>query len=511
MATLSKSKYTLSCQCPKALWLKTHLPNEAAPLSNAQQSIFAAGQEVGLLAKKLFGEYTDTTTTNKDGSLDIPAMIAKTQVLVNNGCPVICEAAFAPAHHYCAVDILRKTDNGWAIYEVKSSTSHADDPITDDKFGKYATDIAYQRWVLQQCGIKVTHTYLVTINSDYVRHGELDLQQLFNIIDLSHLVENEYLKVPNQTALALQIMDAHQEPNEPLSVKCHKPYDCAFWKYCTQTLPQPSVFDMYGMRFDKKLQHYHNGIISFDQVAQQKLTAIQNMQVHCTMDKTDHINPAGIQAFLNTVTYPLYFLDFESMQPAIPAYDNSKPYTQICFQYSLHYIEHKGGKLQHTAFLAPSDGSDPRRALSEALCRDIPRNACIMAYNDPFEKTRIKEMANIYPDLADHLMNIHNHIIDLLIPFREGNYYRPAMGGSFSIKVVLPALFPNDEALNYHNLSELVQDGVAAKTIFPEIQHMPPVKAEEARNALLEYCHLDTLAMVRIWQKMIEIVHKNNS
>jgi hypothetical protein len=108
-------------------------------------------------------------------------------------------------------------------------------------------------------------------------------------------------------------------------------------------------------------------------------------------------------------------------------------------------------------------------------------------------------------------MNIYNHIIDLLIPFREGNYYRPAMGGSFSIKVVLPALFPNDEALNYHNLSELVQDGVAAKTIFPEIQHMPPMKAEEARNALLEYCHLDTLAMVRIWQKMIEIVHKNNS
>jgi hypothetical protein len=263
---------------------------------------------------------------------------------------------------------------------------------------------------------------------------------------------------------------------------------------------------MYGMRFDKKLQHYHNGIISFDQVAQQKLTAIQNMQVRCSMDKTDHINPAGIQAFLDTVTYPLYFLDFESMQPAVPIYPNSKPYLQICFQYSLHYIEHEGGELKHTAFLAESNGQDPRRELAESLCRDIPRNACIMAYNDPFEKTRIKEMASIFPDLADHLMNIHSHIIDLLIPFREGNYYRPNMGGSFSIKVVLPSLFPNDPELDYHHLSELVQNGGDAMTIFPKMKDMHPDEEQKARQALLEYCKLDTYAMVKIWRKMLEII-----
>ena len=256
----------------------------------------------------------------------------------------------------------------------------------------------------------------------------------------------------------------------------------------------------------KKFEYLNNGIVSFDDLRRQKLNAIQQMQVECTLNRCDSINKEGIKDFLNAITYPLYFLDFESMQPVIPLYDGSRPYMQICFQYSLHYIEHEGGELKHTAFLAPSDGSDPRRALSEALCRDIPEDVCIMAYNDPFEKTRIKEMATIYTDLAPHLMSIHDHIIDLLVPFRQGHYYRPTMGGSFSIKKVLPALFPDDPDLDYHNLDEQVQNGGDAMTIFPQIATMTPDKAESARNALLEYCKLDTLAMVKIWQKLIETV-----
>jgi hypothetical protein len=129
-----------------------------------------------------------------------------------------------------------------------------------------------------------------------------------------------------------------------------------------------------------------------------------------------------------------------------------------------------------------------------------------MAYNDPFEKTRIREMASIYPDLYEHLMNIESHIVDLLVPFRQGCYYLPAMGGSFSIKVVLPALFPDDAELNYHNLNTLVQNGGDAMTIFPKIQHMSPEEATQARQALLDYCHLDTLAMVRIWQELMKKV-----
>ena len=514
MKTLSKSKYTLFCQCPKALWLKTYKP-EVEVIDPSVEARFAAGKEVGDLAKSLFGDYVETTSYTADGGLDIAAMIAKTQELLNSGCPVICEAAFAPMHHYCAVDLLCKEGEGWAIYEVKSSTSHVGDDHTNSKFGKYANDIAYQRWVLEQCGIRVTGTYLVTINSDYVRHGDLVLKTtasangLFNIIDLGPLVENEYLKVHNQSLLALQTLEQITEPEMPLSMHCHEPYPCAFWRYCTQHLPKPSVFDVYGgngragFTFAKKLDCYHAGKISFKDLAGKSIGKIQNMQVNCTLNQTDHIHPTGIQDFLGKVRYPLYFLDFESMQPAVPMYEGTNPYMQICFQYSLHYIEHEGGELLHKAFLAPSDGNDPRRPLAEALCRDIPRGACVMVYNEIFEKSRIKEMAAIYPDLAAHLMDIHAHIIDLLIPFRAGHYYLPAMGGSFSIKSVLPALFPDDPSMDYHNLSTLVQHGGDAMTIFPKIQHMSPEEAAEARQALLDYCYLDTFALVKIWQELI--------
>ena len=128
-----------------------------------------------------------------------------------------------------------------------------------------------------------------------------------------------------------------------------------------------------------------------------------------------------------------------------------------------------------------------------------------MAYNDAFEKTRIKEMAEAFPDLAAHLTNIRENIIDLLVPFREGHCYTPAMGGSFSIKSVLPALFPDNDELNYHNLNPLVQNGGNAMTIFPQIKDMPADEAKAARQALLDYCHLDTLAMVRVWEKLKEL------
>ena len=507
MPTLSKSKYTTACQCQKALWLRANKPEEETKDASLEAR-FAAGNEIGNLAKSLFGEFVETTTHKTNGQLDISAMITKTKRLMECECEVICEAAFSCPNHYCAVDILRKTPNGWAIYEVKSTTSKAYEPLDEKKLGKYAIDIAYQRWVLEQCGVKVTNTYLVTLNSDYELEGELNIHQLFNIIDLSPLVENEYLKVPNKVKLALATLELKGEPSVKLSENCKKPHDCAFWEYCTKHLPKPSVFDVYGSgcRFDKKLKFYQEGKWSFEDLAQQSIGNIPDLQIRCILDDTDYINPAGIKEFLDKITYPLYFLDFESIQPVLPTYQGTRPYMQICFQYSLHYIEYEGGPLKHTAFLAESNGEDPRRALAEALCRDIPRNVCTMAYNDPFEKTRIKEMAEAFPDLADHLLNIRDHIIDLLVPFRAGHYYRPAMGGSFSIKSVLPALFPNDPEMDYHNLTGQVHNGGDAMTIFPKIKDMSPTDAQQAREDLLAYCHLDTLAMVRVWEKLMEVV-----
>ena len=516
---MSKSRYTKYCQCPKALWLSVKRPEEAT-IDASVEARFAEGNVVGDLAMQLFGDFVEVTTKNGD-KLDLTAMIEKTRdLMAGNECKVICEASFSYGNgnqsNYCAVDILRREGDGWAIYEVKSTTSHvADASLTDKKFVekvmKYATDIAFQKWVLENCGVTITGTYLVTLNSDYVRKGDIDIQQLFNIININDLVANEYAKVENITCDAHAILEQTSEVDKKIGMHCTNPYECAFWNYCTKQVgldlenDKATVFNLYRMNANKKFEYLEKGLISFDDIKQEKLNDKQRTQVDCTLNNTDYINKEGIKDFLNKITYPLYFLDFESMQPTLPMWDNCKPYMQVCFQYSLHYIEHEGGELKHKAFLAPSDGTDPRRALAEALCKDIPQDTCVMAYNDPFEKGRIKEMAELYPDLKEMLMNIHGNIIDLLVPFREGHCYTPAMGGSFSIKSVLPALFPNNDELNYHNLCDLVQNGGDAMTIFPQIKDMPADKAEAARKALLDYCHLDTLAMVRVWEKLKEL------
>ena len=532
---LSKSRYTAFCQCPKNLWLKVYKPEEAKD-DPALQARLEQGNEVGALAMGLFGDFKEVPVKNPDRSLDLNKMCELTQQYMEQGVDNICEASFSHKGHYCAVDILRRNGDGWDIYEVKSSSFPECDG-EETKLEKYAPDIAYQKWVLTRCGVKVVNTYLVCLNSSYVRHGKLDIKSLFVTIDMHDWVENECLKVPVQSSQALKILGMKDEPDYDLSEHCMKPYTCAFFDYCKcqRGVPkdEPTVFDLYRMNFSKKLEHYHAGRITFEALRSEKLSDKQQMQMECTLNGTKHINPNGIREFLDALSYPLYFLDFETMQDAVPQYDGTKPYQQITFQYSLHIKESADAPYQHKEYLAPSDGKDPRRGLAEQLCKDIPMNVCTLAYNKGFECGRIKELAALFPDLAVHLMNIQEHIQDLLTPFQNGYYYVPAMGGSFSIKSVLPALFPDDRELNYHNLDERCQNGGNAMTLFPKLaelqQRIPKLGLQKQENgmlvlsdslmklsdiqaiqkeiaadreALLRYCELDTWAMVKVWEKL---------
>ncbi|MFR7835792.1 MAG: DUF2779 domain-containing protein, partial [Ezakiella sp.] len=265
-------------------------------------------------------------------------------------------------------------------------------------------------------------------------------------------------------------------------------------------------FDVAGARTSTKFKCLRNGIVSFEDILRENaLSKSQMKQVeHEVNELSDYIEEDAILEFMKTLSYPLYFLDFESYQPAIPAYQNSKPFEQIVFQYSLHYIEEEGGDLKHTEFLA-YPGEDPRRALAEKLCKDISKDVCTTAYNMAFEKTRIKSLAALYPDLAEHLMNIHDNIKDLMVPFQKKQYYKRAMQGSYSIKYVLPALFPNEPSLDYHNL-EGVHNGVEASTTFKKMATMNEEELENFRVHLLNYCGLDTFAMVKVWEKLNEAI-----
>lgn len=492
---ISKSRYTLYRQCPKALWLKTYRP-EQAEISDALRQRFESGSVVGDLAKGLFGNYSDVTAYTSDGKLDLDKMVKDTQRCIDAGVDVICEASFVYDGGYCAVDILKKENDGYSIYEVKSSTDSGNEI--------YAQDVAYQKYLLSRCGIEVTGTNLVCINSGYVLDGELDIPKLFQVQDISEAVAREYANVEYQVARAKKMLaQIDVEPNEDLDVHCHKPYDCAFWKYCSRLLPKQSVFNLYRMNFDKKVAHYKQGIVNFEQLSCESLNDRQRRQVECNLHDTIYINKVEIAKFLKTLSYPLYFLDFETIQPVIPEYQGTHPYQQIPFQYSLHYIEKEGGELKHKEFLGES-GEDTRRHLAEQLCVDIPKDKCVTAYNKAFECSRLTELADTFPDLASHLLNIRDHIIDLLVPFQQGWYYVPAMGGSFSIKSLLPALFPDDPELDYHNLEGSVHNGGEAMSIFPIIKDMAPEEQLLARRSLLKYCELDTYAMVKVWQKLKE-------
>ena len=495
MLYLSKSKYCGLWQCPKIAWLKKYKPEELT-IDESTLSRMEAGNEVGDLAMGLFGDFVEVTAYNGD-KLDLNKMIETTREEMNRGTPVICEASFQYNGLYCAVDILKKENGGWAIYEVKSSTH-------DDK-AVYVADVAYQKYVLEHCGVPVSGLYLVCLNGDYVFDGRLDIHRLFKITDVARAVETEEKNIAANLSAAERLLASEEEPAIDLSVNCKNPYLCVFWSYCSRHIPSPSVFELYRMPFAKKIEYYKKGKITYqDLLFDPGITSPKQVRqiLYAVSDQGTYVNKESIRDFLDTLSFPLYFLDFETMQTVIPRFVGTKPYAQIPFQYSLHYIEREGGELKHKEYLAES-GPDPRRELAERLCADIPMNVCVTAYNKSFECTRIKELAAAFPDLADHLLNIEANIRDLLVPFQTGCYYNRAMGGSFSIKSVLPALFPDDPALDYHNL-EGVHHGGEAMALFPKIKDMPPEEQEKARHNLLKYCELDTFAMVKVWQALVQ-------
>lgn len=496
MLYLSKSKYCQVRQCPKLLWLAVNKP-DAETMDAAREERFETGNEVGDLAMGIFGDFVEVTRKNGD-KLDLAAMIEATSVEMARGTSVICEASFSYNGLYCAVDILKKEEDGWAIYEVKSSTR-------GDK-AVYITDVAYQKYVLEHCGVNVVGTYTVVLNREYVFHGTLDTSKLFLITDVSHLLGPETAKIEENLRIAKSVLLSDTEPVIDLSGSCNEPYKCGFFGYCTRALPKPSVFDLYNLSFKKKLELYNAGRYRFEDLIGEPAIGNEKQirQIeYAVSDKDTYIDKEGIRSFLSTLHYPLYFLDYESMQQVLPKFVGSKPNEQILFQYSLHYIEKEGGPLMHKEFLAES-GSDPRRALAERLCEDIPEDACILVFNNSFEGPKTKRLAELFPDLSECLLRIAGNIEDLLVPFRKGWYYNRAMGSSFSIKSVLPAIFPDDPELDYHALDG-VHNGSEAMTIFPKMQFMSPEERERTRHNLLEYCKLDTLAMVKVWEELVRV------
>ncbi len=489
---LSKSKYCQCVQCKKIFWLGKYKKECASSVDKTV--LFETGHKVGELAKGLFGDYEDVPF-----DITLTPMIEKTEELLQNKPNIITEASFSYDNNFCSVDILKNDEDGVEIYEVKSSTGVKD---------IYLDDASYQCYVLSNLGLNVKKVAIVHINNKYIREKELDLNQLFKVEDITDIAISKQSEIRNNIEQINEFMKEHDEQNEPdmgIGVHCFNPYLCDFWDYCTKDLPKPNVFDVKGMQIPDKFKNYNEGKISFEDLANEDINLKFLEQIDFEInDKEPKIEKEAIKEFLDSLKYPLYFIDYESCQHAIPEIEGTRAYQQLPFQYSLHILKEEGAELEHKEFLGEIDDKDIVRHFAESMIKDISEDGSVIVYNKTFEATRNKEIGQMYPDLKGDMERINTNMLDLMIPFKNRNYYAKEMKGSHSLKFVLPALYPDDPQLDYHNLP-LIHDGGEASQAFLNLKDKSKEDQEEIREGLLEYCKLDTLAMVKIWEKFKEV------
>ena len=483
---LSKSLFIRGLQCHKSLYLHKYHPELKDEVSAEQEAKFQMGTNVGINAQKLFAGgveilWDDSSLSNQ---------IKRTKAEIENGTKVIYEAAFSYDNVFVKADILRKTKDGWEIYEVKGSTGVKD---------VYYDDVAIQYYVLNGSGLPVSKAFLVHINNQYVRKGEIEVDKLFTIQDFSNDVIEKQKSIKNEIDKMRKILKS-QEPNIDIGEHCNDPYDCDFCGYCWKHIPEHSVFVLKGIG-PNKFDLYRQGIIRLEDIPIDILPESQKIQLEGILLKKDVINKAAIKEFLDTLWFPICFLDFETtfMVP-IPMFDETRPYQQVPFQYSLHYLQSENAPLQHYEYLAPAR-VDPRKELLEKLLSKIPKDACVLVYNKTFEIGVLNDLAKWFPEYSDQIKNIIRNIQDLMIPFRRKDIYRWEMEGSYSIKYVLPALVSE---LSYEDM-EISDGGMASNAYLSMWEIQDTSEIEKIRNALLEYCKMDTLAMVQILKKLKEM------
>lgn len=442
---LSKSTFMYGVQCPLRLYLHKFKPELKNPVDEEQQAIFTTGTNVGILAQGVFPGGVDVTPPD---TFSYHISVAKTKELIAAGQKIIYEAAFNFDGIMCAIDILVNKKGKWYAYEVKSVNNLKDQHIMD---------AALQYYVLTNAGVPIEDFFIMHFDREYVKRGEIDVQRLFASTSvLDGVLEYQEFIASKSTELKTMLSKKEQPLIEP-SDHCFKPYECDFTLHCRKNMVEEK--DDYG-----------------------KLS----------------INKKAIKDFINQFEYPLYFFDFETVGHAVPIYDESRPYQAVPFQYSLHIKKNKKAEPEHLAFLG--DGmNDPREALINELLNHLKDKGTILVWYKPFEMGKIRDLARDFPKYEKQLNDLLERVIDLMEPFKKGYYSHPEFEGSASIKNVLPVLIPE---LSYGDLE--VQDGMAASITYANLKDKNTVEKEKTRQALLAYCHLDTLAMVKILEKLIK-------
>jgi len=479
---ISKSKFMAGVQCLKRLYLQVHEPELATQPDGTIDAIIEQGNEVGLLARELFPGGVEVDSSGGLGQ----AIRSTKELVANPEVPAIFEGAFEHQGVIVKTDILqRRNENHWRLVEVKS---------TADLKEHHLEDVAIQSYVLSRSGLKLASVWLAHVNRAYVLEGEaVDPRQFFLLRNLTRRAQQLQPALTFQLRSQFRVLAMPEAPDLPTGPHCTNPVTCEFFDRCNPPLPNDHVGYLPRLHASAMEQLEELGVESVHDIpADFELSEIQRRACD-TMQTGQPWFSAELKGEFESLKYPLYFMDFETVNPAIPRFRGMHPYDHLPFQWSVHVQTQPEVAPEHFEFLTMDNG-DPRPAFISSLCEALGEQGHIIVYNEQFESQRLWELASWLPEYTQRIRDIQSRLWDLL-PVVRKHVYHPAFGGSFSLKAVLPALVPE---MTYEGMD--VPNGQAAGLAWQAIIGGSCSEAERQskRRALLDYCGQDTLALVKL-------------
>jgi CRISPR/Cas system-associated exonuclease Cas4 (RecB family) len=499
---ISKTTFLEFLYCPKNIWLKLHKPEllEKFELSDFEKHLMEQGNVVESYARKLFLGGVEVTSTGEEACKETEKLIAlKT--------PYIFQATFIVDGFIARNDVLayNKPKDTWDVYEIKGTNSLKD---SESKERNHIDDLSFQTAVLKRANIEVGASFLVHLNKEYVRAGELDIKSLFTIEDITETISEKLESVNQQMEAAKEYLNRKEEPG--IGCDCHfkgRSNHCATFEHSHPDIPPYSIHDLIRIGQSKKKLNFlvENKIYHLEDIPDDfELSTDQKNQLRVYKDKKSSINLDGIREEISSLPFPLYFLDYEAYAPAIPAFSGYHPYNFIPFQFSLHILRKSDDtELEHKEFLH-TKMSDPSEEVAKLLEKYIEPKGTVIVWFKTFEKTFINEkIAERLPEYKNIIDRINNQIYDLRDVFTKQHYVHPEFKGKTSIKKVLPVLTPENQ---YKDLV-IHEGGQASEEWWKMVSASSTSKeSKEIAENLKIYCGLDTYAMYAIWKHLYQMI-----
>jgi hypothetical protein len=477
---------------PAWLWLKKHDKAKLPAIGEALQAIFDDGHLFEEYAERLFPEGVKLGFNGYQEYLSLP-LVTKNEIL--KGTEIILQGRIEADNITCIFDVIKKVgEKEFDLYEIKSSTEAKEEHVLD---------LAFQTIVLENAGLNVRNLYVIHVNRNYVRSGDIDINQLIVQVDVTDKVRAKLDKTREDITKAISIMFSSTPPDfSPRHVGLSALDE---WMAIYEAMfPQEHPHNIFKLtRINPELigQLEDLGVKTIADIPENlKLHPKQKIQVQVTKDTKRVINKERIREFLSQFKFPLYFFDYETFSAVIPPFDGIRPYQQVPFQYSLHILDKPGGIMVHKEFLHVTN-TNPCQSLIDKLKKDIGENGTILVWYEVFEKGRNSELAEMFPEYFDFMNGLNVRILDLMVPFSNNWFVDKDFFGSASIKKVFPVLITE---LSYKNLA--IQEGETASRTWKEMifDGKYAERKDELIKQLLEYCQMDTLAMVQLYNLLLD-------